>query len=480
MKGFVESDLELAKPLLTSRVIRNVLPGMSRSFKVATKEMRTVDEIVFFGRIERRKGLYQFIETVIKLPNLYKKSCRFTFLGKIGFEESETDLRSRLGDASDVIFLTNFDSVDAINYLKTNNCLVILPSIQDNLPYTVYECLENYIPMVCAKVGGIAELIHPEDRERIMIANDASLVLKCILHALKNGFAPGRLAFDPELAALQQLAVFASAISDKVKPTRETNSQLDTIVYTNRGAVHPKLANTLLDWKKKGMTSQTTFVSAEDHRIPSMQICTFLKKSHCPEILLAKGSIVPAPDALCHLMQLMTNGSYDAVVCDYRIAVTAGYKEEPIEVSEVFHSPAGPLEQAPSKNLFGPGFFIISREALDNVFDSIPEFNVRTLHWEILNKVASRGGKIGGVPSPLVIDHVKHPSELIPIQDVFLVERLTEPWIQNMPRDREYLIRKSIMRDSGNCHYNSAAHRFVNSHFGRAKILYGGRGEKSL
>ncbi|MEN8131439.1 MAG: hypothetical protein ABFS45_14855, partial [Pseudomonadota bacterium] len=64
----------------------------------------------------------------------------------------------------------------------------------------------------------------------------------------------------------------------------------------------------------------------------------------------------------------------------------------------------------------------------------------------------------------------KQPSELIPIQDLFLVERLTNPWIENMPRDREYLIRKSILRDSGKCQYSSAVHRFVDSHFGRAKI----------
>lgn len=43
-----------------------------------------------------------------------------------------------------------------------------MPSLRDNSPMVICECLEQGIPFVASNIGGIPELIHPDDRSRVL------------------------------------------------------------------------------------------------------------------------------------------------------------------------------------------------------------------------------------------------------------------------------------------------------------------------
>ena len=43
-----------------------------------------------------------------------------------------------------------------------------MPSLQENSPNTVYECLEQGIPFIASNVGGVPELIAPDDHARVL------------------------------------------------------------------------------------------------------------------------------------------------------------------------------------------------------------------------------------------------------------------------------------------------------------------------
>ena len=59
--------------------------------------------------------------------------------------------------------------------------VAILPSLMDNSPYTVMECLVTAIPFLASKVGGVTELIHPEDADRVLVElTSKALSLKII------------------------------------------------------------------------------------------------------------------------------------------------------------------------------------------------------------------------------------------------------------------------------------------------------------
>ncbi|MFW0258278.1 glycosyltransferase, partial [Klebsiella pneumoniae] len=121
-------------------------------------------ELVFFGSLETRKGLDIFLRALRKLSDEDKESISgVTFLGKnvtMGKTDSFTYIMNQnknLGLAVNVI--SDYDRTNANEYIKRKNVLVIIPSLVENSPYTVYECLINNFNFLASNVGAIPELI---------------------------------------------------------------------------------------------------------------------------------------------------------------------------------------------------------------------------------------------------------------------------------------------------------------------------------
>src|SRR5262249_29976026 len=73
-------------------------------------------------------------------------------------------MRGRLSDRAlrvlrGVSFATDLDQPAALARLRQAGTLTVVPSLGDNSPNTVYECLEHGIPFIASAVGGIPELI---------------------------------------------------------------------------------------------------------------------------------------------------------------------------------------------------------------------------------------------------------------------------------------------------------------------------------
>ena len=111
-----------------------------------------IKEIVFFGRLETRKGLWMFCRALDRLK--YKLShYQVTFLGKATFENGMSTAARLVRYSATwpftVRLLTNFDRAQALAYLKAPARLAIMPSPEDNSPSTIVECLEGGIPFFC-------------------------------------------------------------------------------------------------------------------------------------------------------------------------------------------------------------------------------------------------------------------------------------------------------------------------------------------
>src|SRR5581483_8404800 len=65
---------------------------------------------------------------------------------------------------------------EALRYIRESRGLVIIPSLVDNYPLTVLECIENAIPFFAAATGGIPEMID----ERISFEPTAPALAKCL------------------------------------------------------------------------------------------------------------------------------------------------------------------------------------------------------------------------------------------------------------------------------------------------------------
>lgn len=177
------------------QVIQNVMPEMITSGKGGSP----VSEIVFFGRLEGRKGLDIFCEAIRRLPEAIRKPV--TFLGKEGAIEgvpARDYIAGKLEGIVEFQILPTFASDVAQDYLKGEGRLAVIASRVENSPYTVLECLANGIAFLASDVGGTAELIAEKDRARVLFKPEAPSLAQKLEAALAADTAPARLAVSPE------------------------------------------------------------------------------------------------------------------------------------------------------------------------------------------------------------------------------------------------------------------------------------------
>jgi len=128
--------------------------------------------IIFFGRLEVRKGFDIFVQALnilaIKLKNRDRK-IKITFLGKNGqtscgspINSLNQYLKENIG-AYEITFETQMSHFDALNFLKSHpSALVVIPSLLDNFPYVCLECAVLGLNVIASNVGGIPEIICDE------------------------------------------------------------------------------------------------------------------------------------------------------------------------------------------------------------------------------------------------------------------------------------------------------------------------------
>lgn len=139
---------------------------------VQTRE-RVFKRIVFFGRLETRKGIELFINA---LGNLRGKPClqqvqEIVLLGGLsaniygGPRDMIHALQAKLGKAIAIKVITNLNTFQAQSYLlkHIDDTLVVVPSLRENFPLVVIET--SLIPglnLICSSAGSIPEIVGPE------------------------------------------------------------------------------------------------------------------------------------------------------------------------------------------------------------------------------------------------------------------------------------------------------------------------------
>mgnify|MGYP003732197959 FL=1 len=158
--------------LPTKCIIRqNILPKSARKSTLYSKgQFIKPNEFVFFGRLYTRKGLIVFCDALDYLAqNPTLAGLKVTFLGKSVVVDGQTSVDYIRWRAKRwpwrIHLLTDYDQTSAIEYLSGDGRLAVIASLVDNSPYTVLECLGAGIPFLASDIGGIPELIHPDDRD---------------------------------------------------------------------------------------------------------------------------------------------------------------------------------------------------------------------------------------------------------------------------------------------------------------------------
>ena len=160
-----------------------------------------IKELVFFGRTEMRKGVVLFCDAIDLLAaEVDLSDVRITFLGKFSKIEGVNSgiymlERSRRWSSA-VRFLARLGQDQALEYLARSEALAVIPSLAENSPCVVAECLQLGLPFVATDSGGTAELVPPEHRRCLTAADPRALAAK-LATALKDGQAPASMAVPP-------------------------------------------------------------------------------------------------------------------------------------------------------------------------------------------------------------------------------------------------------------------------------------------
>jgi O-antigen biosynthesis protein len=195
----------------------HVIPYVTRSAALGetlpprpTAGHRPVERLTFFGRLEEIKGIAPFLAAVNALDPALLRFVELEFLGTTTKHWTQERVeRSVTAPFRRISFASNLDQHEVLERLSRSGTIAVMPSLADNSPNTVYECLERGIPFIASDSGGIAELVAPEERARVLFEPTAAGIEGALRQALTapDALRPARPAFDgpASLAAWQSV-----------------------------------------------------------------------------------------------------------------------------------------------------------------------------------------------------------------------------------------------------------------------------------
>jgi glycosyltransferase involved in cell wall biosynthesis len=181
-----------------------VIPHLSRFDATGEAQPRVepgtgpVQRIVFFGRLEERKGIVPFVDAVNALPVDLLERTDVEFIGRATPAWAPEHVRALLSGEVRAAFAAELDQPDALERLKRPGTLVVMPSFSETYGLTVRECLDYGIPFRASTAAAIAELVAPEDRPRVLFEPTARGIASALRAALTDADAlrPVQPAFD--------------------------------------------------------------------------------------------------------------------------------------------------------------------------------------------------------------------------------------------------------------------------------------------
>ena len=158
--------------------------------------------LAFFGQLREGKGIRIFLSALEQLEPKLIDGLELVFLGKESrrwTRESISgsftpDVTARLGQLR---FETSLDRNAALGELLRPGTVAVMPSLLDNSPNTVAECIARGIPFVSTWTGGIPELVAEEDRARVLSPPTPDGLAAGLTRALGPDYGPARPAREP-------------------------------------------------------------------------------------------------------------------------------------------------------------------------------------------------------------------------------------------------------------------------------------------
>lgn len=118
------------------------------------------NKIVFLGRLEEAKGVFDLIEAAKKIC---KQNNEVEFI--LAGNKNEDKIKSIISynNLTERIKLTGWIGSEEIDKLLKETMIFILPSYNEGMPMSILEAMSYGIPIISTNVGGIPELVKSEN-----------------------------------------------------------------------------------------------------------------------------------------------------------------------------------------------------------------------------------------------------------------------------------------------------------------------------
>ena len=105
-----------------------------------------------------------------------------------------------------------------MDYLRQKNRMAVIPSLLENSPCRVLECLAANVAFVASRVGGIPELITPADVSKVCFAPNPGALCAILCAALTEGIRPARAVVDARASQQAWIALHENSLATPYRP----------------------------------------------------------------------------------------------------------------------------------------------------------------------------------------------------------------------------------------------------------------------
>jgi glycosyltransferase involved in cell wall biosynthesis len=338
--------------------------------------------IAFFGRLEEKKGLTLFAAALNRLEPQLLAGIELEFVGRPTAswppERVEQLLSPKTKAAlSGISFVGDLDQAGALARLKRAGTLAVAPSLGDNSPNTVYECIEHGIPLIASDDGGIPELVAEEDRGHVLFEPTPAGMAGALQRALAEGerLRPARPAFSGDAS----YRAWAELLELHPEPSSEAADVPPVDVIVVRRGSEEALERCLAALEQQ--TAAGIRVDVADSREDG------LAKGEAPYVVFLDEADLPEPGLIEALLRAQARSGADAVSCGLRTA----------DRLQLFSGQPGGLGLL--ANDYG-AVALFDRAALAEQAPAWPAD--RDADWRLLAGLTAAGRTVVSIPEPLV------------------------------------------------------------------------------
>jgi O-antigen biosynthesis protein len=401
-----------------------------------------IDEIVFTGRLEERKGLRLFCDAIdqsIK-DRTITADTKITFLGKSRWIDNGSAfefIKSRSKNwPREPLILSKLNHEEAFEYLAARNRLAVVPSLKDNIPYTLVSCIARGIPVVASDVGGMREVVAEEFQEAIFFAPRVNALVSKLEESLSNGVKVAALSFDPvaNKAAWvcwhDGLSAVVRVAEDKLRqplvsiciPHYDSPQTLKQTVKSIEEQDYPNIEVVLVDDGSPSQIAQDCLNELEEtfarrKWIIKRQENKYLGAARNEAARLANGEYLMFMDhdniakksEVSTFVKAALNTGADVLTCAYDV-----FSGESLEDSTYLHTYV-PLGAAISpgmyKNFYGDANALVKKEVFVRLGGFTEDYGIWGEDWEFFAHAALNGAHFEMVPETLFW-YREHPQSM--------------------------------------------------------------------